>query len=89
MALVLGPMLTYAFEMSTDASYPVGPDNKVRRYAARGHYEHDTVHAIIDEALFCHVSFIDYGAPVTDPQFTHRVDALDYLKSYTRGQGGK
>ena len=40
---------------------------KVRRLGNRGHYDRDTVHAIVDEALVCHVGFVANGAPVVIP----------------------
>src|SRR4051812_25438736 len=40
----------------------------VKRLPARGHYDADTVHAILDEALFCHVGLVDpAGHPVVLP----------------------
>jgi nitroimidazol reductase NimA-like FMN-containing flavoprotein (pyridoxamine 5'-phosphate oxidase superfamily) len=40
---------------------------KVRRLAKRGHYDRETIHAILDEALVCHVGFVVDGAPVVIP----------------------
>src|SRR4051812_46743060 len=40
----------------------------VKRLPARGHYDADTVHAILDEALYCHVGLVDpAGHPVVLP----------------------
>lgn len=39
----------------------------VRRLAARGHYDRETVHAILDEALICHVGFVVHGSPAVIP----------------------
>jgi uncharacterized protein len=47
--------------------YPINPENKLKRYATRGHYDHETVHAILDEALICHVSFVQDGQPFIIP----------------------
>lgn len=33
----------------------------------RGHYDRETVHAIIDEALVCHVAFVSDGVPTVIP----------------------
>jgi nitroimidazol reductase NimA-like FMN-containing flavoprotein (pyridoxamine 5'-phosphate oxidase superfamily) len=33
----------------------------------RGHYDRNTVHAIIDEALVCHVAFVSDGVPTVIP----------------------
>lgn len=49
------------------ATIPVTDRTKVRRLANRGHYDRDTIHAIVDEALICHVGFVIDGAPVVIP----------------------
>ncbi|HEX5373486.1 MAG TPA: pyridoxamine 5'-phosphate oxidase family protein [Aquabacterium sp.] len=36
---------------------------RVRRAAERGHYDQATIHAIVDAAWLCHVSFADSAAP--------------------------
>lgn len=46
---------------------PITDRTKVRRLAKRGHYDRATIHAIVDEALICHVGFIVDGAPVVIP----------------------
>jgi uncharacterized protein len=46
---------------------PVSDRTKVRRLANRGHYDRDTIDAILDEALICHVGFVVDGAPVVIP----------------------
>jgi uncharacterized protein len=40
---------------------------RVRRLSERGHYDVATIHAILDEALICHVGFVVDGAPVVIP----------------------
>lgn len=47
------------------STIPVTDRTKVRRLPKRGTYERETIHAIIDEALICHVGFIvaPEGAP--------------------------
>lgn len=40
---------------------------KVRRLGDRGRYDRETIHAILDEALVCHVGFVVDGAPVVIP----------------------
>jgi len=49
------------------ATIPVTDRTKVRRLANRGNYDRETVHAILDEALVCHVGFVIDGAPVVIP----------------------
>jgi nitroimidazol reductase NimA-like FMN-containing flavoprotein (pyridoxamine 5'-phosphate oxidase superfamily) len=40
---------------------------RVRRLPNRGHYDAATIHAILDEALICHVGFTVEGSPVVIP----------------------
>lgn len=46
---------------------PVTDRTKVRRLGDRGRYDRETIHAILDEALVCHVGFVVEGAPVVIP----------------------
>ncbi|GAC1434288.1 MAG: pyridoxamine 5'-phosphate oxidase family protein [Thermoanaerobaculia bacterium] len=46
----------------------------VKRLGKRGHYDRDTITAILDEALFCHVAFIVDGSPVIIPTIHARVE---------------
>ena len=48
-------------------NFPVTVTNRVRRMPKRGHYDRTTVHAIIDEALVCHVAFAVNGEPTVIP----------------------
>lgn len=41
--------------------------NRVRRQAMRGHYDKETVYGIIDEALICHIGFVQDGVPFVIP----------------------
>lgn len=47
--------------------FPITARNRVRRLPKRGHYDRETVNAIIDEALICHVAFVHDGEPVVIP----------------------
>lgn len=46
---------------------PPSDRTRVRRLPKRGAYDRDTIHAILDEALLCHVGFVVDGAPVVIP----------------------
>lgn len=46
---------------------PVTGRTRVRRLPKRGAYELETIHAILDEALLCHVGFVADGTPVVIP----------------------
>ena len=52
---------------------------RVRRHPERGHYDHETVYAILDEATVCHVGFLREGMPVVLPTLHVRVDDRLYL----------
>src|ERR671935_3301186 len=58
--------------MSTDST-------RVRRHPERGRYERAEIDAILDEALFCHVGFIDEGRPFVIPMIHARIDDELYL----------
>ncbi len=50
---------------------------RVRREPARGRYDRETIDAILDAALVCHLGFVSDGAPVVIPTLHARVgDAL-------------
>ena len=61
------------------ATVPVTDRTKVRRLANRGNYDLDTIHAILDEALVCHVGFVVDGAPVVIPTIHWREDDTLYV----------
>lgn len=46
---------------------PTTERTRVRRLAERGRYESETIHAILDEALICHVGFVVDAQPVVIP----------------------
>lgn len=48
-------------------SYAVSPVNRVKRRPDRGHYDHETVHALLDAAALCHVSYVIDGQPYCTP----------------------
>jgi len=64
---------------STDDAYPVTPQTRVRRRAQRARYDRPTVHAILDEALVCHVGFVVDGEPCVIPTAYARVGETLYL----------
>ncbi len=53
--------------MADGQSYPVDEINKVKRRHDRGHYDHETVHALLDAAVLCHVSYVIDGQPYCTP----------------------
>lgn len=41
--------------------------NRLKRLPRRGSYDHETINAILDEGLICHVGFVHEGEPVVIP----------------------
>jgi uncharacterized protein len=48
-------------------TYTVDQLNRVKRRADRGHYDHETVHRLLDSAALAHVSYIVDGWPLCTP----------------------
>lgn len=45
---------------------------RVKRRHDRGFYDHETVHAILDSAMLCHISYVVDGNPYCTPTFFWR-----------------
>ncbi len=54
-------------------SYKITNRNKVKRISNKADYRKETIHAIIDEALFCHLGIIHDGKPVVIPTIHARM----------------
>ncbi len=63
--------------------YPQTPRTTPTRIAQRVSYDREAVHAVLDEALVCHVGFVDEGRPVVLPHLHARVDDVLYLHGST------
>ena len=48
-------------------TFPKTDQTTLKRLPKRGHYEHETVYAILDEGFICHVGFVSEGRPVVIP----------------------
>ena len=55
----------------------------VKRRPARAVYERDAIHAILDEAFFCHVGFVHQGSPRIIPCVYARQGDVLYLHGST------
>ena len=55
------------------------PRTTVKRLAKRADYDRNTINAILDEALICHVGFVVDGAPVVIPTIHTRVGDTLYF----------
>ena len=49
------------------ARYPVDAINRVKRRHDRGHYDHETVHRLLDAAALAHVAYVIDGRPFCTP----------------------
>ncbi|MGJ5130044.1 pyridoxamine 5'-phosphate oxidase family protein [Bradyrhizobium oligotrophicum] len=76
-------------------SYPVDDTNRVKRRHQRAHYDHATVHALLDSATLCHVSYVIDGQPYCTPTlywregttlYWHGSSASRMLRSLSEGQ---
>jgi nitroimidazol reductase NimA-like FMN-containing flavoprotein (pyridoxamine 5'-phosphate oxidase superfamily) len=65
-------------ENAMDALKPT-PRTTLARRPNRGSYDRELIHAILDEALICHVGFAVDGQPYTLPTTHARVGELLYL----------
>ena len=55
------------------------PRTRVRRLPPRGHYDHATIEAILDEALVSHLGFVADGHPYVIPTLHARLGAHVYV----------
>ncbi|PZS25024.1 MAG: hypothetical protein DLM59_20850 [Pseudonocardiales bacterium] len=68
--------------METD-SYPVTAVTTPSRRPERARYDRQTVHAVLDEALICHLAYVRDGRPVLIPTIHARVGERLYLHGST------
>jgi len=53
--------------MPDSGSFATTERTRVRRHPERAHYDRDTVHAILDAALMCHVGYVIDHLPYVTP----------------------
>jgi nitroimidazol reductase NimA-like FMN-containing flavoprotein (pyridoxamine 5'-phosphate oxidase superfamily) len=53
--------------MPDSGSFTTTGRTRVRRHPERAHYDRETVHAILDAALMCHVGYVIDGRPYVTP----------------------
>ncbi|MDQ6935727.1 MAG: pyridoxamine 5'-phosphate oxidase family protein [Actinomycetota bacterium] len=66
-----------------DPSYPLTAQTTPSRRTTRLVYDRAAVHAVLDEAVLCHVGFVIDGKPVVLPQLHARVGEQLYLHGST------
>lgn len=63
----------------TPNQFPPSDRSQIKRLPKRGSYGRDTIHAILDEGLICHIGFAIDGQPFVIPTAYGRVDDCLYL----------
>ena len=71
------------------ASYPVTNVNKVKRVHDRGRYDKETIHAILDAALVCHIAYVIDGRPYCTPTGFWRGQSFDFGRFFGFGHGAQ
>jgi nitroimidazol reductase NimA-like FMN-containing flavoprotein (pyridoxamine 5'-phosphate oxidase superfamily) len=69
--------------MTADPTYAPTPRTVPTRYRERARYDRVTVHAILDEALICHVGYTNAGRQVVLPTMHARLGETLYLHGST------
>jgi nitroimidazol reductase NimA-like FMN-containing flavoprotein (pyridoxamine 5'-phosphate oxidase superfamily) len=64
-------------------AYHPTPRTTPSRYRERARYDRETVHRILDEALICHLGYINADRPVVLPTTHARLDETLYLHGST------
>ncbi|GGJ77389.1 hypothetical protein GCM10010123_04200 [Pilimelia anulata] len=64
-------------------TYPISSRTTPRRLRDRVSYDRAAVHAVLDEAWFCHLAFTVDGAPAVLPTMHVRIDDVVYLHGST------
>jgi hypothetical protein len=54
-------------DTSPPPSFARTPRTRIRRHPERAHYDRDTVFAILDSALMCHIGYVVDGLPYVTP----------------------
>jgi uncharacterized protein len=69
--------------VSKAQAYPPTSRTVPTRYRERARYDRATVHGILDEALFCHVGYLNAGRPLVLPTTHARLGEVVYLHGST------
>lgn len=64
-------------------TYAPTPRTTPTRFGERARYDRDTVHLILDEALICHLGYLNNGSPVVLPTTHARHGEVLYLHGST------
>ncbi len=61
------------------SEYQIDKRNKVKRVPDRGHYDHETVYAILDAGFLCHIGFVVNEQPFVIPTLYGREGNKIYI----------
>ncbi|WP_194911274.1 pyridoxamine 5'-phosphate oxidase family protein [Catenulispora rubra] len=70
----------------TEGAYAKTPRTTATRYQGRVGYDRAAVHAVLDEALVCHLAFVLDGAPAALPTVHARIGDRLYVHGSTGGR---
>jgi uncharacterized protein len=73
-------------ETPSAATYPATRRSTPTRHRERASFDRPAVHAVIDEALVCHVGFVRDGAPVVLPTVHARIGDTLYIHGSSGGR---
>jgi nitroimidazol reductase NimA-like FMN-containing flavoprotein (pyridoxamine 5'-phosphate oxidase superfamily) len=62
------------FTIASMTTFPQTSRTNLKRLPKRGHFDRDTVYAILDEGFICHIGFVVDGQPFVIPTGYARVD---------------
>src|SRR4051794_17939379 len=68
-----------AYHRTMATEYEQTERTRIFRKPGRGSYDRELVHSILDEALVCHVGFVQEGQPYVIPTIHARVGEILYL----------
>ena len=74
------------FGHGTEGAYQQTPRTTATRYQSRVGYDRAAVHAVLDEALVCHLAFVLDGAPVALPTVHARIGDRLYVHGSSGGR---
>lgn len=58
---------------------PTSPATRVRRFPRHARYDRDSLNQVLDEALICHLGFVDAGRPFVIPTIHARLGDVIYI----------
>ena len=74
------------FGHGTEGAYEKTPRTTATRYQSRVSYDRAAVHAVLDEALVCHLAFVLDGAPAALPTVHARLGDRLYMHGSSGGR---